>query len=348
MIKARGAIFETDGKPLCVVGANCYFLGYCSSEVRMSILSSVQKIGGNAIRAWAFLDSAQPPSSYQPAFQYAAGGQIVFNDGPDGLERLDGLIADAESAGIYLILPLVNHWKDFGGAPLYLRWLGIPGPPDEFYRQRSARDAYRNWVQHLLTRVNTRTGRAYTEEPFILAWELANEPQCDHAGSAVLVDWVTEMSAFVKSLDPNHLVGVGDVGFFNKNGVNTEAFLRLPSIDMGTYHFYPESLGVPNDYGRHWIEAHLEAGRRVNKPMILEEYGARIDGEHVRQPEERDRWYARWLESVRLGCGGGDLVWMIGSDAPEVAGFRDDYTIYRFEELPCVADHALRVNYPVL
>ena len=37
---------------------------------------------------------------------------------------------------------------------------------------------------------------------------------------------------------------------------------------------------------------------------------------------------------------------MIGSDAPEVAGFRDDYTIYRFEELPCLADHALRMKEP--
>ena len=38
----------------------------------------------------------------------------------------------------------MNHWKDFGGMPQYLMWLGIQGGVEEFYRSPEARAAYRN------------------------------------------------------------------------------------------------------------------------------------------------------------------------------------------------------------
>ena len=84
-------------------------------------------------------------------------------------------------------------------------------------RQASFKNTYRNYVEHLLLRANTRTGRQYRDEPGILAWELANEPRCvDAAGNPLsdgidtLLNWVPEMSSFIRSLDTNHLIGVGD------------------------------------------------------------------------------------------------------------------------------------------
>ena len=79
-------------------------------------------MGANTIRAWAFLDAEAPP-----AFQYFENGAIRIDDGPQGLERLDALIAAAEEFGLGLVLPLVNYWPDFGGMPMYLNWLGIAG-----------------------------------------------------------------------------------------------------------------------------------------------------------------------------------------------------------------------------
>ena len=297
-------------------------------------------MGANAIRSWAFLDAAEfAPGSV--AFQYSANGRIAINDGPDGLERLDALIAAAEEFGIALILPLVNYWPDFGGMPMYLTWLGIEGDVANFYSSPEARRAYRAWVEHLLTRRNSITGRLYSEEPGILAWELANEPRCAIPGGRdLLLDWTAEMSAFAKHLDPNHLVALGDEGLFYRRGrghlydgtygVDFEAVLAIDTIDFGTYHFYPQHWGLADnlEFAEQWISDHVAAGNRAGKPVLLEEYGLKIDGSSVCSAAERDGWIDVWLRSVAQAGGAGALRWMLGCDAPDTCGYRDDYTIH--------------------
>lgn len=52
----------------------------------------------------------------------------------------------------------------------------------------------------------------YAEDPTILGWDLGNELQNpgDDTGDA-LQHWLEEMSSYVKSLDPNHLVMAGQL-----------------------------------------------------------------------------------------------------------------------------------------
>jgi mannan endo-1,4-beta-mannosidase len=260
-----------------VAGANCYFLSYCSSEARLPVLRAIRSMGGVA-RTWAFPDGR-----------------------PYWLERMDGLIEDALREGVRLILPLVNHWPDFGGAPAALAELGIEGPVEEFYRSPEARRWYGERTREVVER--------YAGSPAILAWELANEPRC---ARALLLDWVREMSAHVKECDPATLLAVGDEGW------ETAALLEIAAIDFGTYHFYPEAWGMRPSDGRRWIEKHIEAGRRAGKPVVLEEYG-------LGDAADRERWYPEWKAAAEAG--GGSLVWMIGSRNPEVAGFRDAFTM---------------------
>lgn len=294
-------------------------------------------MGANAIRAWAFLDAEAPP-----AFQYLENGAIRIDDGPQGLERLDSLIAAAEEFNLGLILPLVNYWPDFGGMPMYLNWLGISGDVTNFYGSPEARRAYRTWVEHVLTRRNTITGRLYSDEPGILAWELANEPRCEiRGGRELLLDWVSEMSIFVKQLDRNHLLALGDEGFFYRKGrghlydgtygVDFEAVLALDPIDFGTYHFYPQQWGLSSnlEFASQWIADHIAAGNRANKPVVLEEYGLKIDGTNVRSAVERGWLLDGWRQSVQDLDGGGALLWMLGCDEPDTRAYCDDYTIYR-------------------
>ena len=297
-------------------------------------------MGANAIRVWAFLDTESAPAADCVAFQYFENGGVRINDGPQGLERLDALIAAADEFGLALILPLVNYWPDFGGMPMYLRWLGLPGDVAGFYSSPEARRAYRTWVARVLTRRNTITGRLYAEEPAIFAWELANEPRCQIPdGREILLDWTAEMGALVKHLDPVHLLALGDEGFFHRKGsghlydgtygVDFEAILALEQIDFGTYHFYPQQWGLSGnlEFAEQWIVDHIAAGKRANKPVVLEEYGLKIDGYRVNSALERDRWLHRWRELVQQMDGGGTLVWMLGCDAPDASAYRDAYTI---------------------
>ena len=352
-VRADGTVFRVGEKPFPVVGVNCYFLAYCSDSSRLGVITAAQQMGANAIRAWAFLnvDNRSPGTV---AFQYLNDGVITVDDGPNGLQRLDALIETAEQQGVRLILPLVNYWKDFGGMPPYLQWLGVAGGVEQFYVAPDARAAYQKWVQAVLTRRNTRTGRLYSEEPAVMAWELANEPRCEvEGGRELFLDWVGEMSRFVKGLDSNHLLGLGDEGFLQhadtndplydgSHGVDGEAILGFGDIDFATYHFYPSTMGHTADFAETWIRDHVASGRRANKPAILEEYGLELSSTVT--TSDRNRWYGDWLNSVFQAGGAGDLLWMIGGNEADVAGFRDQYTVLSGAEVPAVAAHATQMG----
>ena len=342
-VRTSGTQFVSDSAPVSLAGVNCYFLGFCSDSSRRAIMSVAQQIGANVIRCWGFLDvEDRVPGA--PAFQFRDQSGLTSDDGPNGLERLDDLIYLAEAANIGLILPLVNYWPDFGGMPLYLRWLDLPSGIDEFYSSPLARRAYKNWVEHILTRRNTITGRLYSEEPAVIAWELANEPRCIEGGPALMVNWIAEMSRFLKSLDQNHLLAVGDEGFFYKRGkthlydgrygTDFEAILQLQDIDFGTYHLYPQNWGqgARESFEESWITDHISAGDGARKPVLLEECGLRLDAD-VPSQGSRNAHYRRWSQLINDLKGAGLLLWMLGANEPDTAAFRDAYTFLTAAEL---------------
>lgn len=349
-ITVRDGRFDHHGSPFKIVGANNYYLAFASARMRGAVIAAAKQMGLNVLRAPAFLDceSAHPGTIPEGAwrgvyFQYwnLATNRPEVNTGENGVQRLDHLIANAEQAGIRLILPLVNHWPDFGGMDRYVAWFKR-GSRDQFYRDPGIRAAYRSYVSQILTRENTVTGRAYKDEPAIFAWELANEPRCDtRDGAAVLLNWVREMSGWIKLNDPNHLLGVGDEGYFTRHGVDCNALLQVPEIDFGTFHMYPQAWKQrdPVSFGLRWIGQHLAAGKAAGKPMLLEEYG-------MTSTSERNRVYSAWLRSILLQEGAGDLAWMIASTDDETGSLYRDYdgfTFYCDADAPSICEHALQM-----
>ena len=180
-----------------------------------------------------------------------------------------------------------------------------------------------------------------------MGWELMNETRgVSVADRELLLEWTVEMSRFIKSIDSNHLLALGDEGFFFKRGhghlydgtygIDFEAVLKLPSIDFGTFHFYPQTWGYEHhlQIGRRWISDHIAAGKRAGKPVLLEEFGLKLRAGSVDSPDTRDRWYRRWLNLIRQRNGAGALLWMLGCDDPDLKSFRDEYTLFSTSELP--------------
>ena len=78
------------------------------------------------------------------------------------------------------------------------------------------------------------------------------------------------MSRFIRSLDANHLIAVGDEGYFRhqfagsnalfngRYGVSCEELLGLILVDFGTCHLYPHQMGGHQDpaaFGAMWIRS---------------------------------------------------------------------------------------------
>jgi mannan endo-1,4-beta-mannosidase len=140
----------------------------------------------------------------------------------------------------------------------------------------------------------------YKDDPTIFAYDLCNEPrnEADLTGKT-LTDWVTEMSAYCKSLDPNHMVTTGMEGFFLKDdgthysGADFVMCQKPETIDFATYHIYPTyehnsfSLSTTEWLLKKWVSA---AHGELKKPVVMEEYG--IASNREAYPK------AKWIDAM--------------------------------------------------
>jgi mannan endo-1,4-beta-mannosidase len=343
------ASFELDGAPFCFIGANNYYLTYKPEPMVDDVLESARAIGVKVVRIWAFIDRGSLDGSVRSidgdgtkdGIYFQAWDPVerhaIFNDGPDGLQRLDYALAKAGQLGLKLILVLTNNWHDFGGVDQYLAWFDSSAHGD-FYSDVRLRQAYKAWLWHLSMRVNAFTQRAYRDDPTIFAWELVNEPRAT-AGtpSSVLSSWASEMSSYLKSIDGNHLLAVGDEGFLEGPsahwtyhadvGVDHRELTALPNIDYGTFHMYPETWGTGAGWSERWIDDHLSVARTLGKPTVLEEYGlkvrrsvGRVDGLSVRLAR-----YAEWNERILAHGGNAAMFWLLAGRDTERGGWYPDY-----------------------
>ncbi len=361
-----GAHFLLNGEPFCFHGSNNYYLTFKSPEMIRSVYENSQKIGLKVFRHWAFTDRGSLDGSVPSVdgdgtkegvyFQYfdTKTGRPAYNEGPDGLQRLDYMVAEARKYDLRLVLVLVNNWYHFGGMDQYLEWFGLDEHP-AFYTDDRVKKAYKDWVAYLLNRTNSVTGVPYKDDPHIFAWELANEPRRRNytkydsdAGwdNSTITDWATEMAAFVRSIDPLHMIAVGDEGFFSRDstdemyngadGVDHDALLRIEDIDYGTYHLYPDHWNKSVSWGERWIVDHIEAARRAGKPTVLEEYGLVVTRDEKTDEissggERRHRGYQSWNDLVQLGGGAGSMYWMqAGYDDFAKKNYQDydHFTVY--------------------
>ncbi len=289
------------------------------------------------VRTGAYLDGGSHP------------GRIRDDDGSlreEGLVALDRVIAEADAHGVRLVLALVNHWPDYGGAPAVLRMVA----PDEalpvtaFYTDARAIDAQAAYVRAILTRTNTITAERYADARAIFAWELANEPRCEGCDPAVLARWARRMSDAVREAGATQPIAWGGVGYVSAHGEEFDRIAAEGGVDVMTLHLYPDLGGAlsAGDGSAHALYGAIAAGaeairdraaraRRAGVALLVEEAGWRgVD------PATRDRERAlvlgAWAD-VAHAEGVSLMPWMIGEpDRPDYDGYlfdvaRDDATV---------------------
>jgi mannan endo-1,4-beta-mannosidase len=339
-VKQSGPELRLHGQIFRFAGSNNYYPMYKSNFMVDDVLDTATAQGFRVMRVWGSLDIGNQDGSNSIRgkadgvyFQYWDGSAPAYNDGDDGIKHLDYVIAKAGQLGLRLVIPFVNNWNDFGGMDQYVRWAGGQYH-DQFYTDPVIRQWYKNWIAHLLNRVNTYNGVAYKNDPTIMTWELGNEPRCLSAGAyprspncttQTLIAWADEMSTYIKSIDNKHLVSVGDEGFYclpnathwTENcgeGVDTLAFTALENIDVMSFHLYPDYWGTDVSWGTQWIQRHFRDARALDKPAMLGEFG-------LLDKSKRNPNYQKWTDAVFTSGGAGALYWIL-------SGKQDDGSLY--------------------
>lgn len=310
-----------DGKPFRFHGNNVYYnqadLVYGREAGVAETFDKMAALGMTVVRGNAHNDH---PAALDPAAIQTEPGVLVESS----LVALDRSIAMARERGLRLILRFTNNWADYGGIRRYVEWhLGRAPQQKEwglFYTEERIRGWYKSYARAIIERWNTVTGVRYRDEPTILAWELGNELRNPSAGRAdELVAWHAEMAAFVRSIDPNHLIADGGEGFDDaREGCSFSRLAKIPELDMLSYHLYPSSWKLNDgEDAEAFIRWREGTAREHGKVAYLGEYGK------VAADAERAVVFERWLRCAENSAGA--VLWHLVNDDK---GDREGFAVY--------------------
>ncbi len=261
-----------------------------SFEIR-DALQSVRDAGGLVVRQYCFRIQKCNEPSFPP--KHITAWNIFYEP---AFRVMDTILAYANEYGIRLIIPFLE-------GPSW--W----GPKDHFARLRGGRysfespevkEDYRRFVGYVLNRRNTVTGTPYKNDKAILCWETGNEMPTSSP-------WLTEMAAYIKSIDPVHLVMDGNYGV-------RSAALNDPNVDIVSNHFYKK--------GAQGISRNL---KKINgrKAYIVGEWGWTKEkaDEVIRRTIENPSATGALIWSLRYHYRGGGFTWHKGQGLHWPGGF---------------------------
>ncbi|MFU8861728.1 MAG: glycoside hydrolase 5 family protein [Cyclonatronaceae bacterium] len=346
-VHIQNGMFALDGNEFRFAGTNAYYLpnyNKIDPDVVERTFNTFKAAGITVVRMWAFYDG------YDCGYSSVDSGENVIQTSPgiyneEALRDLDFVIARGKQQGIKFILPLINFWDDLGGICQYNTWAGASNPSTNmafFLSNSSTQNWFKDYINMLLNRVNTITGVAYKNEPAILSWQIMNEGRNRGQNPEILRDWYREIAQYIKTIDPNHLVGTGEEGFDEgtpsiysiEEYSNTYALranegtsyllnTAIPEIDYGNAHWYPTEYGfgytiTPNllTAQKAWLMDHSRIAKNHGKPFILGEYGFPGWGDD----RVSTMYAALWAKAEKTELDG-SLLWQLTSDYTKCTEF---------------------------
>ena len=281
-------------------------------------LDHLQQLGVTNLRVMASSEGPDTePYRMVPALMESPG---VYNESV--LDGLDYLLDQIAQRDMKAVMVLNNYWQWSGGMGQYVSWAeksSIPYPGDystfmayvaRFYACAECQTWYRAHIETMINHTNPYNGLIYRDDPTIFSWELANEPR------RYPLEWINDTAAYIKSLDPNHMVTTGSEGAPPGESQNFILTHQGPDIDYATIHIWPGNWGwydpaSPSSYDSgearaigYFQQLAVEA-TTLGKPLVLEEFGLARDWEplhDIYNPNSpttyRDRFYIAMFEQV--------------------------------------------------
>ena len=302
-VTVKDQTFQLDKKPYYFIGTNYWYgslLGLEKDKRRgiqrlRTELDFLKRNGVTNLRLMAGAEGSGMINGVMrvgPALQTEQG---KFDE--HALDGMDLILAEMAKRKMKAVIFFSNNWEWSGGFQQYLDWNGLV--PDElngralnwddlrdivarFYVCAECKAGYLKQVRFVMDRTNKITGWRYVDDPTIMAWELANEPRPMRPGARErYAEWIRDVAAAIKARDKNHLVTIGHEGSIGTEGM--ELFERVhadKNIDYLTIHIWPKNWGWLD--GRfdaavaktvEYIDQHIVVAQRLNKPLVIEEFG---------------------------------------------------------------------------
>jgi len=280
-------------------------------------------------------------------------------------EGMDFVMDQAHRRGLRIIWALVDNWYPVGGVDNYVEWSSTAEKHQDFFTDALAQRYYRGTIDALTGRVNSINGRLYRDDPTIMAWNLANEARCKNCKSEVMHKWIERTCKYLKTQDPNHLVGIGYEGFYgpdsgrtadnpglggsdwaSREGQDFVANNQIPCVDYVGIHVWPDDWNfVGTDFQKKFIKAHIDDARKdiPGKPFVLEEFGKIVEDKekHV----ERNKYFRAAYQIAEAAAEAGDLQgtlfwhWYDRGVGPGRYGVHSDDTTF-----PIILKHVAFMN----
>ena len=326
-------------KPYRFAGVNFWYGAYLGADGKTGNIKRLRAeldllkiIGVDNLRILGGSEDGPMQKSVRPTFR---NNSNQYNE--NLLRGLDTLLSEMHKRDMKAVIYLNNFWEWSGGMGTYLSWvnngeytdLGDPNKPwpayplatMKFYSNKAANRLYLDYVKAVVGRINTQTGKAYKNDPTIMAWQLANEPRPGYTAEPGMSDlpefysWIHRTAGFIKSIDPNHLISSGNEGYAGCADYDP-CFIKAhqsPHIDYLTFHMWPKNWGWINpDNMQNTIEntrkkatayilKHIAYAKKLGKPIILEEFGLPRDKGAITIESTttyRDQFYAFIYDQV--------------------------------------------------
>ncbi len=210
-------------------------------------IKTVAQMGGQVARIHTLSIRKQNESIIRNVYGPGQYDELMMRD-------LDLVLAYANLYKVRIFFPIINPWHFIGANYDFDRWCGGDGTAYSFYHDANTRAKYKELLSYLLNRTNYYTGVKYKDDKAIFAWELGNElnqPWINKSKAEggegqtdglITDEWVADISAYMKSIDPNHLIANG--GQYDP----TPGVLACDTIDIITMHYVtPLGFGKVSD-----------------------------------------------------------------------------------------------------